>query len=210
MNSLLLTGFEPFTPFDTNPSGEVAVLLDGEKVNSCRITGKVLPVSFREAAARILQLIDELQPDAILCLGLAAGRSKVSIERFAVNYYEGTDNSGLLIEGSVITQDGPVAFFAAAPVRSMADHITRNGLPAEVSNTAGVYVCNYVFYRVLHSLEQRGNQDLPVAFLHIPADHRIAIKHANCPGWSPGDLAKAVRLAVEALGPAVDSIPPIR
>lgn len=210
MDNLLLTGFDPFPPFDHNPSGEIAGLLDGEKINGYLVKGKALPVAFKDAAARIIQLIEEIQPAVILSLGLAAGRNKICIERFAVNYHEGTDNSGMQYEGTLIDPGGPAAYFATVPVRSVAGHILESGLPAEISNNAGIYVCNYIFYRVLHFLEQAGKRDVHAGFLHLPADHRIAISHSNIPGWSAGDLALAVRLAVEALDHPVDSTGPLR
>jgi pyroglutamyl-peptidase len=201
MKTLLLTGFEPFQGLPSNPSEQTVKLLHQKKIGGCRVTGRILPVVFLEAWRQISGWIEELSPDAVLMLGLAAGRTKISVERVAINCCAGADSSGKQYEDAPIEPAGDDAYFATLPLRAIVERLKGDGLPAEISSSAGTYVCNYVMYRVLHAFKRRGPA-VPAGLIHLPADHGLALLQPAYPSWSIRDLSRAVRLAVETIWPA--------
>lgn len=166
MKRLLITGFDPFGKSNINPSW-MAVEMLPEYVGDYMLCKLPVPTVFEKAAALVLEKAEEFQPDLILCIGLASGRDAVTPERIAVNIRDARipDNEGNQPSGERIAPDGPAAYFATAPVEKMAQAIRDRGIPASVSNTAGTFVCNDVFYSVLHHYAQTGT---PVDFIHIP------------------------------------------
>ena len=199
MKKLLLTGFEPFLSFTINPTEQIVKELDGEKVGDFIISSKILPVDFEEAGERLLDLIEENNPDAVISLGLAGGRYKVTPERIAINISDGEkDNKGNARMDEPIQAGGMDAYLTTLPVRRMVDCLKEAGLPAEISNTAGTYLCNHVMYRALHHAAEN-KLKMPAGFIHIPASHQLAIEHGRIPSWSHDDLKRAITICIETL-----------
>ncbi len=155
--TILLTGFEPFAGLAVNPSAEVAKALDGRAVGDAMVRSAVLPVHHAEVAPRVAQLVDETDPFAVLHLGLAGGRARLSLERVAVNVmdYETPDNAGHVARGEPCVPDGPPAYFSTLPLSAILAALLAEGIPASVSNTAGTYLCNQTMYGTLHALGAR-------------------------------------------------------
>ncbi|WP_417898665.1 pyroglutamyl-peptidase I [Bacillus haimaensis] len=201
MKKLLLTGFVPFLDFPVNPTEEIVKSLDGTTIGDYQIISKVLPVDFQQSEKDILQHYTEIQPDAVVSLGLAAGRTHITPERIAINCKDGApDNNGVTCQDEPINPDGPDGYFSTLPIRAMVNHLTENGYPAKVSNTAGTYLCNNVMYAILHKIAEEHKQDqIKAGFIHIPASHDLAIQLKNSPSWSQRDLTEAIRLALQTL-----------
>ena len=199
MKKLLLTGFEPFLGFPINPTDEIVRALDGKTIGEYEVVGRILPVDFSQSAKQCLEHFNEVKPDAVLSLGLAAGRSKITPERIAINCRDGAeDNRGVKLQDSPIEEDGPAGYFSTLPIRRFVDVLLEKGLPASISNTAGTYLCNNVMYAVLHKIAQDG-LDVRTGFVHIPASHELAIAHPKLPSWSGRDLESAVVAMIEVL-----------
>ncbi|WP_394218370.1 pyroglutamyl-peptidase I [Halobacillus trueperi] len=200
MKKLLLTGFEPFLNYTINPTQEIATSLTGATIGSYTIEGRVLPVDYNNSGNLLISYIEEVQPDAVISLGLAAGRYKVTPERIAINCNESKedDNEGNRPEGSPIDEEGPDGLFSTLPIRAFVDTLNEKGYPAEISNTAGTYLCNHVMYRGLNHFRIE-NVEFPSGFIHIPASHDLAIQHGNLPSWSQEDLTNAVRELIRLL-----------
>ncbi|KYG59250.1 pyroglutamyl-peptidase I [Planococcus maritimus] len=199
MKTLLLTGFEPFLDYTINPTMRVVERLDGEEIGGYRIISRILPVDFNRSGQRILEWIEELEPDAVVSLGLAAGRYKITPERVALNVKDGDqDNEGYQPVDEPISAAGPDAYLSTLPVREMTQALIEAGLPAEISNTAGAYLCNNIMYEGLH-YAATNKPDMLSGFIHIPADHQLAIEHGKLPSWSHEDLARGVRICLEAM-----------
>ncbi|WP_282020543.1 pyroglutamyl-peptidase I [Planomicrobium okeanokoites] len=199
MKRLLLTGFEPFLDFSVNPTMKVVEELDGAVIGEYQVISKVLPVDFAKAGGQIIGLIEEIGPDAVVSLGLAAGRFKVTPERIAINFKDGAvDNEGNQPVDEPIKQNGPAGYLSTLPIRNMISRLVEEGLPADISNSAGAYLCNNVMYEALHYMEIH-KKDVPSGFIHIPASHELAIEHGNVPSWPHRDLVKGVRLCLEVL-----------
>ena len=199
MKTLLLTGFEPFLDYTLNPTMRIAEKLDAEQIGEYRIISRILPVDFNQSGDLILQWIDELNPDAVVSLGLAAGRYKITPERVALNVKDGdVDNEGYQPVDEPISAQGPDAYLSTLPVRKMTQALLQAGLPAEISNTAGAYLCNNIMYEGLHyaAVNKPG---MLSGFIHIPADHQLAIEHGKLPSWSHEDLLRGVRVCLETM-----------
>ena len=170
--TLLLTSFEPFGGETSNASAQAAALLP-ERIGPWRLVKCRLPVVFGLAGERCLALIETLRPDAVLMLGQAAGREAVTPELVARNarWARIPDNAGNAPKGGPVVPGGEDALFATLPVRAMTEAIHAAGLPASLSADAGRYVCNDLYYTVLHALRAPAfsEKPIPVAFLHVPS-----------------------------------------
>ncbi|WP_191557226.1 pyroglutamyl-peptidase I [Metabacillus idriensis] len=199
MKKVLLTGFEPFLHYTINPTAQIAEHLHGQTIGHYEICGKVLPVQFSKTWKQCLLHIEEEKPDAVLMLGLAAGRYKITPERVAINCADGEkDNEGLVKQDERIQSEGPAAYFSTLPFRTFVNVLQERGLPAELSNTAGTYLCNYLMYQAIHYFKQ-SNQNIPAGFIHVPASHKLALEIGNVPSFSQQDLTEAVSVMIQHL-----------
>ena len=151
MKKLLITGFEPFGGEKINPSWEAVKLLP-EKIGDFEITKAEIPVVFEKAAETVIAKADELEPNAIICVGQAGGRSGITPEMVAINlrFASIPDNEGNQPKDIPCVQDGENAYFATLPVRKMAEAVSEASVPCSVSYSAGTYVCNALIYHVRH------------------------------------------------------------
>jgi len=200
MKKLLLTGFEPFLGFEINPTETIVKNLNGSTIGEYEVIGMILPVDFKKGPEKLLNLMSDLKPDAVISLGLAAGRTHITPERIAINCQDGEpDNNGVQLTDHPIDPNGPDGYFSKLPIRKMVQTLNDAGLPAEISNTAGTYLCNNVMYSMLHFLKQN-NVDIPAGFIHVPASHELVAKgKKRMASWSTADLTKAIQLAIECL-----------
>jgi pyroglutamyl-peptidase len=155
--TVLVTGFEPFAGAPVNPSGEVARRLAELGHPDCRIVADVLPVSFARAAPLLAAAIEAHDPDIVIALGLADTRHAITPERVAINLADAriADNDGDQPRDAQIEPNGPAARFTGLPVKAIAHDIDAAGIEADVSLSAGSYVCNHVFYELMGMVEQR-------------------------------------------------------
>ena len=175
LKTLLLTGFEPFgdDPGDQqlNPSAAIASALHGQQIGDWRISGHILPCEYGRSARVLKTLMREYAPQAVLCLGQAGGRSVISIERIAINWDEAAlaDNAGVLRSGQPILKTAPAAYFSTLPIHAMQSALLQQNIPVEISSSAGQFVCNHVFFLLMHTLrKEKGHPKLPAGFVHVP------------------------------------------
>jgi pyroglutamyl-peptidase len=168
VSGILVTGFGPFGEHTENPSGLLASALDGREVAGEPVAGAVLPVSTAEAPAMLDQAIAAAAPDVLLVLGLAAGRNAAAVERAAINVrdFPIPDADGLQVIDEPVLDDGPAAYLTGLPVKAILAAWQDEGLPGYVSNTAGTYLCNQVFYLAAHRGAAAGFR---AGLLHLPA-----------------------------------------
>ncbi|MFC7061059.1 pyroglutamyl-peptidase I [Halobacillus seohaensis] len=200
MKKLLLTGFEPFLDFPINPTNQIVEELKGKELNGYRIEGRILSVDYNKSGREVLEHIDDVEPDAVISLGLAAGRHKITPERIAINCNESNekDNEGNTPDGEPIQNEGPDGLFSTLPIKSFVEVLQSQGYPAEVSNSAGTYLCNHVMYQALYHFHAN-HLKIPSGFIHIPASHELAVQHGKLPSWSQKDLTDAVKHIVQLL-----------
>jgi pyroglutamyl-peptidase len=164
---MLLTGFEPFGELETNPSQLVVErLADGGHHD---LVAEVLPTEYAAAGARIRALIHQVHPGAVVCLGVAARAAAIRLERVALNLddTQKPDNAGEAPAGRLIAPDGPVGYWSTLPLADMHAALQERDIPVQISNHAGTYICNHVFYAARHEIERLGG-GVPCGFIHVP------------------------------------------
>ena len=189
MKKILITAFDPFGGSETNASLELLRALP-ERLGSTELVKLVLPTAFRRAAALAVRTAEEVRPDAIVCLGPAAGRTAVTPERVGINCMDASipDNDGNQPSDEPILPLGPAAYFSTLPIKGMTAAIREAGVPAAVSNTAGTFVCNSLLYELRHYAETRCPQ-VPCGFLHVPLPEDLPT----------GDALRGLLAALEVL-----------
>ncbi|MBW7896782.1 MAG: pyroglutamyl-peptidase I [Opitutaceae bacterium] len=193
MKTVLLTGFEPFGGERTNPSQAVVHKLHGGVIRRHRIEGAVLPCAFRDSLAVLRGLIRRHDPTVVICLGQAGGRAAITPERVAINIDDARipDNAGQQPVDRPVVRGGPAAYFSTLPIKAMVRDLRAAGLPAEVSQTAGTFVCNHVFYGLMHALRERPS--VRGGFIHLPW-----LSGQGAPALDPAAMETGIRLAIAA------------
>jgi pyroglutamyl-peptidase len=176
---LLLTGFEPFDGDTVNPSGEVAKQLDGRVIGTSVVRSLILPVQHEAARAQVAPRLEAPGLVAVVQLGLAGGRARISLERAAVNVMDYTrpDADGHTLSDVACVDGGPAAYFSTLPLRELLIALSAEGIPAVISNTAGTYLCNDISYTTLHALAQL-RLSIPAGFIHLPFLPSMVSAHA--------------------------------
>ncbi len=197
---VLLTGFEPFGGETINPSWEVVRLLAEEKIEGVRVSKRKLPTVFGRAGAEIIKAVKEVKPAAVIAVGQAGGRASIAVERVALNIADAgiADNEGNQPVDFPLIPDGPAAYFATLPIKAVVGEIKKAGIPAVVSNSAGTFVCNHVFYELLHYIAE-GNLPIQAGFIHIPFLPQQAVHHKNAPSMNLQDLISAFLAVLKLL-----------
>jgi pyroglutamyl-peptidase len=199
VKKLLLTAFEPFAGEGINPSLETARQMEKIEFPDALVRVSELPVDRFRAVDLALELLRAGRPDIMIMLGEAGGRYRITPERIAINVddFRIPDNAGNQPRDEPIIEGGPAGYFSTLPIRAITDQINKAHIPAAISNTAGAYLCNRLFYSVMHAISVEG---LPTAagFIHLPYLHDQAIdKYPEVPSLSRESIVEAVRLAIE-------------
>lgn len=165
---ILLTGFEPFGGAARNPSQDIVHALAGRRVAGREIVGAVLPCVFGASRRQLLRLLRRHRPGLVVCLGVAAGRAAITPERVAINVDDARipDNAGARPVDRPVVRGAPAAYWSKLPVKAIVAALRRRGIPAAVSQTAGTFVCNHVFFGLMHALRRRAARG---GFIHVPA-----------------------------------------
>jgi len=188
---ILLTGFEPFGGGSVNPSWLVAQHLAGVDLAGEQLQAVQLPCVFGLSAQRLVQALAQHQPDVVLALGLAQGREGISIERVAINVDDARipDNAGQQPIDTPVVSGGPAAYFSTLPIKRLAQGLQQAGHAAHISQTAGTFVCNHVFYALQHHLRGQGVMS---GFVHLPA---LPEQAARAGRPTPPSMALAAQVA---------------
>lgn len=165
---VLVTGFGPFGRFESNPSESVARHL--ADVNEDVVAG-VLPVVYGEGASEALALLERVDPDCVLSFGLNPTIGHFNLEEIAVNIRasELPDSDDNMMYGEPVEEGGPLALRSNLSLLSIRKRLREGGIPARLSYSAGVYLCNEVFYTVLRWCGHTGKRG---GFIHIPIASR--------------------------------------
>jgi pyroglutamyl-peptidase len=181
---ILVTGFEPFGGQSLNPSWEVARALHGLQLQGAQVTAVQLPCVFAQALPALQQTLAHLSPDIVLALGQAEGRCDFSVERVAINVQDARipDNAGAQPIDVPVIAGGPAAYFSTLPIKTLVAGLKAAGFPASVSQTAGTFVCNQVFYALQHTLAGLGVHS---GFMHLPLlpEQAAQWKGPTLPSW---------------------------
>jgi pyroglutamyl-peptidase len=189
VTTVLLSGFEPFDRAATNSSWDAVQRLAAEWQGAASLVTELLPVEFGTAWQRLDAAIARHSPDIIIAVGLADGRTAITPERIAINLADARipDNAGTQPRDLPVVEQGPAAYFSGLPVPEIVDAIRAEGIAAEMSLSAGAYVCNDLMYRLLHEVH-RDRPGLVAGFIHVPSADAMPI----------ATIARGLGAAVEA------------
>ena len=176
MTRVLVTGFEPFGGADVNASQKLVRALASEPPAGFELATAVLPVIWARAPNELMRLLEREQPELVVCFGQADGRAHVEVERFALNFDDGSDEAGETRRAE-IAADGPVAYRSALPVDAVVEALRGEGIPAAASREAGGYLCNHVFYVLMQALAERPG--VRGGFVHVPLLPEQALDRAT-------------------------------
>jgi pyroglutamyl-peptidase len=195
--TVLLTGFQPFGGEHVNPSWQAVSALHGARIAGHRVVARELPVAFGASLKALRAALRETQPTMVICVGQAGGRAQLSLERVAINVDDARipDNLDQQPIDVPVIADGPAAYFSTLPIKAMRQALNAAGFPTEVSQTAGTYVCNHVFYGLMHALRRK--RAVRAGFIHIPYSPAQASRHPGAPSLAVETITEALRLAVQ-------------
>jgi pyroglutamyl-peptidase len=195
----VIQGFGPFGEFTVNPS-ELLVRSLAERGDP-DVHAEVFPVSLDRAAAEIPRLMAKLQPQVWLGVGLAAGRTALSIEAVALNLADwpasDADADGVSVARRPIAPDGPAAHLTTLPAEPILQAWHEAGIPGYLSPTAGSYLCNFSFYTAAQAAATLG---LPcmVGFLHVPLLPELVSQPERQPSMAMALQAAGLDCVIEA------------
>jgi pyroglutamyl-peptidase len=199
--TILLTGFEPFGGESVNPSWQIAQALAGWTCEGHAVHAVRLPCAFGDALAALDDALAAHRPELVVCLGQAGGRAEISIERAALNVDDARipDNLGRQPIDAAVVPGGPDAYFSTLPIKAIARDLRDAGVAAAVSNTAGTFVCNHVFYALMHRLASvpalagtRGG------FVHVPYTLEQVAQRPGVPAMALATQVEGVRQALRS------------
>jgi pyroglutamyl-peptidase len=195
ITAVLVTGFEPFGGEKENPSALIARSLHGQLIGGCQVTGVVLPCVFGEAITVLKRALREVQPGLVICVGQAGGRAEITPERIAINLDDARipDNAGRQPMDRPIVRRAPVAYWSTLPIKAIVAALRRRKIPATVSPTAGTYVCNHVFYGLMHALRRKPG--IRGGFIHVPFLPEQA--SAGQPSLPLPRMTRAISISIE-------------
>jgi pyroglutamyl-peptidase len=193
MTKVLLTGFEPFGTATSNPSGEIVKRISGDNIVTA-----VLPVAYTQSGERLLALIAEHNPDVVICLGQAEGRTQITPEKVAINLDDArlADNQGVLRNDAKIIEGGPDAYFSTLPVKEIVEAIKAKGVPVAVSLSAGAFLCNHVFYVAQNKF---AGTNVRSGFVHVPLMDSQAPEFPGLPTMPLDQMVTAVKAILEVI-----------
>lgn len=197
---ILVTGFDPFGGETVNPAYEAVKMLP-EQIAGAEIIKLEIPTVFSKSSMAVEEGIQKYNPDIVINVGQAGGRSHITIEQVAINLADARipDNAGEQPLNEALQPDGDTAYFATVPIRAMVKHVQEHGLPCSISYTAGTYVCNCVMYNVLY-MTRKKYPNIKAGFIHVPfATSQLIGKPATTPGMSLDEIEKSLEYAIEAV-----------
>ncbi len=198
MKTILLTGFEPFGGSNINPSIEACKPYDEETINGVKINVVEIPLRYDDVNPSLIKVIEETNPDAVICTG-QSGSSTIRLERVAINVADARIpyNCGIQPIDRTIAKEGPVAYFSKLPLRKLLSALTEAKIPAEISNSAGTFGCNHIFYELMHYLSEN-HLDVPAVFIHVPSLPEQVIGK-NQPSMSLDLITRALGIALDVV-----------
>ncbi|MFB6366358.1 pyroglutamyl-peptidase I [Paenibacillus elgii] len=200
MENVLVTGFDPFGGQRVNPALEAVRRLQGITVEGHRVEIREIPTVFDKSIERLLAAVSEIKPKLVICVGQAGGRPDITVERIAININDAriADNDGQQPVDTPVVPGGPAAYWSTLPIKAMVKGMNDHGIPASVSHTAGTFVCNHLFYGLMHHLAATGNAAVRGGFIHIPFLPEQAVQHTGQPSMSLDAVVKGLKAGIGA------------
>ena len=199
-SNILLTGFAPFAGEAINPSWQAVRALDGETIEGHRVVAVELPTEFEASLRALRKALRITRPKIAIAVGLAGGRNGISLERVAINVIDARipDNAGAQPIDQPIVRSGPAAYFSSLPIKSALAALQEAGVDAHISQTAGTYVCNHVFYALMHATRRSA---VRAGFVHVPYLPEQAQRH-DAPGMPLDRVIEGLRVVARTAATA--------
>ena len=203
MMKILVTGFDPFGGEKINPALETIKRLP-DTILGAQIIKLEIPTVVGKSLAKITEAVEKENPDAVLSIGQAGGRSEITVERIGINIDDCRipDNEGNQPIDEPVIKGGPAAYFVTVPIKAIVENIKAHNIPASISNTAGTFICNHVCYGVAHLAAARTAAGKPMksGFIHIPfLPEQVIGKPALTPSMSLETIVSGITHALEAI-----------
>jgi pyroglutamyl-peptidase len=193
---VLLTGFDAFGGQLLNPSWLAVQALHGRQVLGHTVVAAQLPTVFGASLRELDALLRQHQPALVICVGQAGGRKALSLERVAINVNDAplADNAGAQPVDTPVVRDAPVAYFTSLPIKAMLGALQDEGVGAEVSQTAGTFVCNHVFYGLMRALATEPElRHVRGGFVHVPW-----LPEQGTPNMALDEIVRGLHVAVRS------------
>ncbi len=192
--TVLVTGFDPFGGAAINPSWQAVQALHGRRIAGHRVVAAQLPTVFDLSLHALHVLLTQHRPVLALCTGQAGGRAAISLERVAINVNDAriADNALAQPVDTPVVAAGPAAYFSTLPIKAMLAALEREGIRSEVSQTAGTFVCNHVFYGLMHTLATRPEWGgVRGGLVHVPW-----LPEQGQPSMPLDDIVRGLKVAI--------------
>ena len=200
MMKVLITGFDPFGGETVNPAYEAVKLLP-ETIKGAEVIKIEIPTVYTKAGQAVEKAIEKHNPDVVINIGQAGGRSSITIEKVAINLAEARikDNEGNQPMDQPLHEDGENAYFTNLPCKAVVNKLRENGIPSHISYTAGTFVCNDVMYHVLYLINKK-YPNMRGGFIHVPyVMEQVVEKPVGTCAMAVETIAKGLELAIEAI-----------
>lgn len=193
---VLLTGFDPFSGAKVNPSLEILKAISSRSIDGVELFTALLPTIYDQSVNKLQTHLVEISPDVVISLGQAEGRSAISLESVATNLNDAgiADNAGEQRIALPIISNGAATYSSTLPIKEIVDAIKSKGIPAEVSNSAGAFVCNHLFYSLQH---QMAGKNIKSGFIHVPLLPEQLVDFPNQPTMPLEEMVEAIVAAIE-------------
>lgn len=193
---VLVTGFDPFGGETINPAYEALVNLP-KHIHGNEIIAIELPTVFYACEKVLLEAIETYSPDIVICVGQAGGRPAIGFEKVAINLNEAriADNRGQQLIDSPILESGPTAYFTNLPIKAMVEAVKAAGYPATVSYSAGTFVCNHIFYLLMHAIATK-MPHIRGGFIHVPFIEAQVVDKPTHPSMHLMSITNALEIAI--------------
>ena len=187
-SKVLISGFKPFGGATLNPSELLVNVLERDQIPGVELFTVILPVEFDRSAEILLEKVKQIQPDLVIAFGQAEGRTAINPEKIAINLDDARipDNSGDERKDVVIDKNGSDSYVTTLPIEMMVDAMKRAGYPADISLSAGAFVCNHIFYKLQKTLI---GSNIRSGFVHLPL---VTEQSSEFPGKFTMDLEDMV------------------
>jgi pyroglutamyl-peptidase len=197
---ILLTGFAPFAGDAINPSWEAVRGFDGQRFGAAEVIARELPTAFGQSGAVLAGLITHYDPAICLCFGQAGGRSTMSLEKIAINWADAAipDNIGQQPRDQPLIPGAPAAYFAPIAITKLVQALQQAGIAAELSLSAGSFVCNDLYYQLCH-IQATSKPAMQACFIHIPYAPEQVSNHTDIPSMPLAEVQKAIVVMLELL-----------
>ncbi|MGE6260774.1 pyroglutamyl-peptidase I [Heyndrickxia sporothermodurans] len=199
MKKVLVTGFDPFGGEKVNPALEAIKLLKGKRTENYSIEICEIPTVFKRSIETLSKAIQSSHPDIVICIGQAGGRSSITVERVAINVDDARipDNEGNQPIDIPVIAGGPVAYWSTLPIKAMVKNMQEKGIPASISQTAGTFVCNHIFYGLMNRIEQNKSSSIKGGFIHIPFLPEQTVHRPASPSMSLDMIVSGLEIAID-------------